>query len=164
MAGISRDVRSRGERYEADGGRVMLANFGWFGLLVVILVFGGYLVGVGLVEGISMQLRSIRFIKSLHLVVFVVVSGLLALFLYEVIVGRITFISWITVAVFMAEGVVLIVNGWRCPLTAIAENLGSAHGQVTDILLPKWFADRVWVIYSWLFAGALIGLVWRVLT
>lgn len=140
------------------------ANLGWFGMLVVVLVFGGYLFGVRLITAVSVQLRSIAFIKSLHLVVFVLVSGLLAGFIYEVIAGRITYLTWITVAVFLAEGVVLIVNGWRCPLTAIAENLGSAHGQVTDILLPKWFADRVWVIYTWLFAGALIGLVWRVLT
>ena len=107
--------------------------------------------------------RSIAFIKFIHTVVFVVLSALLAGLLYEVIANRMTAITWIAVTLFLAEGIVLVLNRWRCPLTAIAEKLGSPHGQVTDTLLPKWLADRVFQIYSGLFVGALVFIVVRLI-
>ena len=59
--------------------------------------------------------------------------------------------------------VILMVNGWRCPLTTYAEKLGSPHGQITDTFLPKWFADRIFIVYTGLFIGALLFLAIRVL-
>jgi hypothetical protein len=111
----------------------------------------------------GMMLRSITFIKFVHTVVFVFLSGALAVFLYEVSVDKITFLTWIAVALFLAEGVVLIANGWKCPLTTYVERLGSTHGQVTDIFLPKWFADRIFHIYRGLLAVALVLLAIRML-
>lgn len=140
-----------------------MINLDLFGLVVIGAVFGAYLLGVQLVEMTSVRLRSITFIKSLHLLVFFAVTGLLAGLVYEVILGRITILTWITIAVFLAEGVVLKANRGRCPLTAIAESLGSAHGQVTDIFLPKWFADRAFVVYTWMFAASVVVLGIRLL-
>jgi hypothetical protein len=119
-------------------------------------LFAAYLLGVRVIEDLSLRLRSITFIKSIHLLIFLVASGLLAGLLFEVVWGRVGYLSWITIAIFFAEGVVLRFNRGRCPLTAIAERLGSVHGQVTDMFLPKWFADRVFVVYTWLFVGALL--------
>jgi hypothetical protein len=82
---------------------------------------------------------------------------------YEVLVGRMTYFTWIAVAVFLAEGVVLATHRWRCPLTMYAERLGSTHGQITDFFFPKWFADRVFIVYSGLFAVSLVYLVIRLL-
>ena len=39
-----------------------------------------------------------------------------------------------------AESLVFVANGFRCPLTDVAESLGAEHGSVTDIYLPAWFA------------------------
>lgn len=109
------------------------------------------------------MLRSIVFIKSVHTVIFLFMSGALAVLLYEVIIDKITILTWIAVALFLIEGVVLIASGWKCPLTSYAERLGSTHGQVTDIFLPKWFADRVFQIYGTLWGVALLLLVIRML-
>jgi hypothetical protein len=38
---------------------------------------------------------------------------------------------------------VFAVNGWRCPLRGLAEELGAESGRVSDIFLPRWFADRI---------------------
>ncbi len=57
------------------------------------------------------MLHSIIFIKSVHTVIFVFLSGFLAILLYEVIVDQITYHTWIVVTVLLAEGVVLMVNG-----------------------------------------------------
>ena len=129
---------------------------------ILIISFIGYLLGVWLIEFLSVRLHSIQFIKSVHTLVFVVISVLLAILLFEVIANRI-FLSWITVGVFLAEGIVLLLNHGRCPLTAIAENLGDKHGQITDTLLPKWFADRVFKVYTWFFVAGFLGLAVRLI-
>ena len=110
------------------------------------------------------MLRSIAFIKSVHILIGIVLNGGLAVLLYEVIVDKITILTWIAVALFLIEGVVLVANGWKCPLTSYAERLGSTHGQVTDIFLPKWFADRFFQICGALWAVALLLVVVRLLT
>lgn len=110
------------------------------------------------------MLRSITFIKAVHTGIFLTLSVILAIFLYEVIADRITVLTWIALAVFLAEGVILVVNGWRCPLTSYAEALGSTHGQVTDLFLPKWFADKIFQVYGTLFAVACLFLLLRLLT
>ena len=38
------------------------------------------------------------------------------------------------------ESLVFAANGFRCPLTQIAELVGGERGSVTDIYLPRWFA------------------------
>lgn len=138
-------------------------NSAWAGISIVVVCLVGYLLGVWLSTRLSVRLRSITFIKSLHLAVFVAVTGLLVGFLYEVVADRISYLTWGTIGIFLGEGAVLITNHWRCPLTAVAESLGSKHGQVTDILLPKGIADHVWTIYTWLFAGAFLLLLYRLL-
>src|SRR5689334_22359092 len=110
-----------------------MMNLDPFGLILMSAAFGAYLLGVRLVEVVCVRLRSITFIKALHLLIFFAVTGLLAGLVYEAGVGHVTYLSGITIAIFLAEGVVLRFNGGRCPLTAIAESLGSTHGQVTDI-------------------------------
>lgn len=107
------------------------------------------------------MLRSIAFIRLVHTVIFIFLSVILAVLLYEVIADKITWLTWIAVGLFTVEGIVLIVSGWKCPLTAYAESLGSNHGQVTDVFLPKWFADRVFIIYGGLYALAVLLLLMR---
>ncbi len=80
---------------------------------------------------------------------------------YEAATGRITYFSWAAVAVFLAETVELMTHHWRCSLTTYAERLGSTRGQVTDFFFPKWFADRVFLIYGALFVLSLLSVVAR---
>ncbi len=132
-----------------------------FGMILMGSFFTSYLLGVRLLEAVTARLRSINFIKSVHTIVFIPLSGLLFVLVYEVAVGRITYFTWIAVAVFLAETVVLMTHNWRCPLTMYAERLGSTHGQITDFFFPKWFADRVFLVYGGLFASSLMFLVIR---
>ena len=39
-------------------------------------------------------------------------------------------------------------NGFRCPLTELAERYGAQSGSVTDIYLPKWFAHNMPAIHT----------------
>ena len=48
-------------------------------------------------------------------------------------------------------------NGFRCPLTDVAERLGSKQGSVADIYLPRWIESHLPYITGPIFAGALIA-------
>ena len=51
-------------------------------------------------------------------------------------------------AVIAGESLVFAVNGFRCPLTELAERYGAERGSVTDIYLPTWFAHRIPAIHA----------------
>lgn len=131
------------------------------GAAVMIVAFSAFLLGVQATVLITARLRSITFIKSVHTIAFVPLSGLLFVLVYEAVTGNITFVTWIAVGVFLAQGVLLLTNNGRCPLTKYAEEIGSTHGQVTDFFLPKWFADHVFQVYGALFFLSLIILLAR---
>lgn len=107
------------------------------------------------------KLRLAGWVKAFHITFFVVMTILLLVFLYEVLFWRVTAWSWVTLVLFLVEGLILLVNGWQCPLTQIAESLGMENGQVTHLFLPKWFSDRVFHIYGALFALCCLGLLIR---
>ncbi|HET7010642.1 MAG TPA: hypothetical protein VFI11_07695 [Anaerolineales bacterium] len=107
--------------------------------------------------------RKARIVKGFHLAVGVVFTTMLVWMLYEGFTGRISLVSWITVALFVVEGAILGLNRWTCPLTSYAERLGLERGRVTDIFLPKWAADRAFQIYAVLFVMAFVLFVVRVL-
>lgn len=57
-------------------------------------------------------------------------------------------------------------NGFRCPLTDVAERLGAQHGSVADIYLPRWIESHLPFITGPIFAAALIAhaknlIAWR---
>lgn len=107
--------------------------------------------------------RAARVVRTIHAAAGVIFTVLLLALLYEGVVGRISIVSWIAVGLFLVEGGILIANGWRCPLTSIAERLGAARGRVTDLFLPAWIADRAFQIYGALFALGLVLFLVRML-
>jgi hypothetical protein len=64
----------------------------------------------------------------------------------------------IAVILVLAESVVFVANGFRCPLTKLARRLGDVTGDdfIADIFLPKGFARLVPFVCGGL---ALIGLL-----
>jgi hypothetical protein len=135
-----------------------------FRIITIGSAFTAYLLGVWLLEIITARLRSSTFIKSAHTIGFVPLSALLFIFVYEVVFDQMTYLTWIALGVFLAEGVELVTHHMRCPLTAYAERLGSTHGQITDFFFPKWFADHVFQVYGGLFAVSLVVVVIRLLS
>ena len=99
---------------------------------------------------------TIRQVKLVHTAIFVVLSGCVLYVLLSGASNRITPGTWVAIAAVLIEGVVLVTFGWKCPLTLVAERLGARDGSVSDIFLPKWFADRIFPICGTLF---LIGCV-----
>ena len=102
-------------------------------------------------------------VKLLHTLIFAVLSGCVAYILVSGAFGRITAWTWAAIAAILIEGVVLALSGGRCPLTAVAEQLGAADGSVADIFLPRWFADRIFPICGTLFLVGCAAVAMRLL-
>jgi hypothetical protein len=69
----------------------------------------------------------------------------------------------VLIAVVFVEVLVILLNDWRCPLTAVAARLTEDRRDNFDIYLPLWLARNNKVIFgSLFFAGVLFTLVrWR---
>jgi hypothetical protein len=102
-------------------------------------------------------------IKIVHTLIFWILSLCVLYSLASGISGYITPWTWVAVGLVFIESVVLMISGWTCPLTLLAEHLGSRHGSVVDIFLPKCLADRIFPICGTTFALAVALLLLRIL-
>lgn len=86
-------------------------------------------------------------IKAAHTVVWFSIESCMAYVLYAGLANRTDRRTAIAGAVIAAESLVFAANGFRCPLTSVAESLGAEHGSVTDIFLPAGFARNLPAIH-----------------
>ncbi|MGE0057733.1 MAG: hypothetical protein AB7P33_00285 [Dehalococcoidia bacterium] len=87
-------------------------------------------------------------IKAIHSAAFFVIQTAIVYLLYKGLRRESDAHAAAAAAIACGESAIYAANGFRCPLTAIAEDLGDKHGQVTDIFLPKWLADNIANIYT----------------
>jgi hypothetical protein len=102
-------------------------------------------------------------IKLVHTVIFWILSLCVVYALFSGIANRMTTWTWVAVGLLLVESVVLVVSGWTCPLTILAERQGAVRGSVTDIFLPKWLADRIFPICGSGYGIAVAVIPWRLL-
>lgn len=86
-------------------------------------------------------------VKAFHLGAFLIIQTAILYLVYSGIRGRSDRRAAIAAAIATGESAVYAGNGFRCPLTDVALDLGSEHGQVTDIFLPQWLARNIANIY-----------------
>jgi hypothetical protein len=111
---------------------------------------------------VSLVKLTILHVKVVHTVIFWILSACVLYVLYSGVADRITAWTWVAVGLVLIESIVLALSGWTCPLTILTERLGAARGSVTDIFLPKWFADRIFPICGTTYAVALLFILFRV--
>lgn len=99
---------------------------------------------------------SLRLVKAIHTAIWLAVESAMVYLLYSGARRRSDRRAALAAAVVAAETIVFLGNGGRCPLTDLAESLGSEHGSVTDIYLPGWLARSLPVIHVPLVALAII--------
>jgi hypothetical protein len=95
-------------------------------------------------------------VKSVHTLIWVLVEAAVGYLLFAGVTKRSD--RWAATAgvAVVAESIVYLVNGARCPLTGAAESLGAESGSVTDIYLPRWLARNLPVIHIPLLALMLV--------
>jgi len=93
-------------------------------------------------------------IKAVHTLAWFSIESCMAYVLYAGVARRTDRRAALAGAVVGGESLIFAANGFRCPLTQLAENFGTADGSVTDIWLPRWFARNLPAIHVPLIAAA----------
>jgi hypothetical protein len=94
-------------------------------------------------------------VKTVHTAAFFSIGSCLVYLAYSGLVRRSDRRAALAGAVVTGEALVYAANGFRCPLTDVAERLGSAHGSVADIYMPRWIEQHLPFITGPIFVGAL---------
>lgn len=100
-------------------------------------------------------------IKVLHTVIWAFLVLIILYILYAGIMDKIGPLLWIAIALAIGEGIILIINGWRCPLTRLGEKYTEQTDVGFDIFLPKWLAKNNKAIFTVLFAVGVIIVIYR---
>jgi hypothetical protein len=87
-------------------------------------------------------------IKTFHTLAWLSIESCVAYVLYAGLAGWSARRAGLAAAVVAGETLVFAGNGFRCPLTELAERYGAEHGSVTDIYQPRWFAHNMPAIHA----------------
>lgn len=107
-----------------------------------------------------MHQKTIFAIKFVHSIIFFFMVACLGYILYCAIIHRYDWTLLLALMAIFIEGLALLLNRGRCPLTSLAERHGAANGAVTDIFLPEWLTRHTFKISTTLFIIELIWLAW----
>jgi hypothetical protein len=102
-------------------------------------------------------------ITLLHTAIWLFYVLIILYTLYAAIMDRIDLYFLIAVCLVLLEGIILIKNGWRCPLTRIGGKYSSDVSIGFDIFLPKWLAKHNKTIFTLIFLASLILAIYRIL-
>lgn len=108
--------------------------------------------------------RMLLKIKVLHTVIWAFFVLTILYILYAAIMDRIGTLLWIAIALIVVEGIILLINGGRCPLTRLGEEYTEKTDVGFDIFLPKWVAKNNKTIFTTLYFVGVIIVIYRVLT
>ncbi len=106
--------------------------------------------------------RSLLVVKLVHTVVWAFFAGSILAIPCLAWLGGLRE-AFILIGVVLVEVLVLVVNGWRCPLTGVAGRYTQDRRDNFDIFLPEWLARHNKLIFGALYvAGTLFTLArWR---
>jgi hypothetical protein len=87
--------------------------------------------------------RRLALIRSAHTAAWFSIESCVGYLLWSGATGRSDRRAGVAAAVVAGECLVFTADGFRCPMTGLAEAAGAASGSVTDIYLPAWFARNL---------------------
>ena len=102
--------------------------------------------GIHEIRGVH-EMTALAAVKAVHTLAWLSIESCVGYVLYTGLVGRSDRRVAAAALVVAGETLIFVGNGFRCPLTDLAERLGAEHGSVTDIYLPAWFARSLPAIH-----------------
>jgi hypothetical protein len=104
-----------------------------------------------------MENRKVFIIKSIHLMLFILMCVCLFYILYCAIARTYDWTLITAIVIILINGLSIVLNHGRCPLTTLAEKYGAENGAVTHLVLPKSAARYVFKFFT---VVAAIEVVW----
>jgi hypothetical protein len=86
-------------------------------------------------------------IRGVHTAAWFSIESCVAYLLWSGATGRSDRRAARAAAVVAGECLIFAADGFRCPMTGLAEAAGATSGSVTDIYLPNWFARNLPAIH-----------------
>lgn len=105
--------------------------------------------------------RTVFYIKLIHSLLFFLIVICTIYVLLTAVLDQINSLTWWAFGIVIIEMLVLIINGWRCPLTNLAERRGADVGSVADLFMPKWLSGYLFPVFGIVFLITCLLLVWR---
>ena len=104
----------------------------------------------------------LRIIKTVHTTIWAILAACILAIPMFGWAEMYRHVLWLT-GIVLLEILVLIFNGWQCPLTSVAARHTDDRGDNFDIYLPAWLARHNKIIFgSLLVAGEVIVILrWR---
>jgi hypothetical protein len=93
---------------------------------------------------------ALRVIKVVHTVAWAFFAGCIVAITVVSWCGHQVAAAWLS-AIVLVEVLVLLLNRWRCPLTAVAARYTDDRRDNFDIYLPEWLARHNKVIFGALY-------------
>lgn len=106
-------------------------------------------------------MRPLVRIKLLHTFIWAIMAAAILYVLYSGVVGKLTIVTWISIALALGECIVIVLNKWRCPLTPLAAKHTENREPNFDIFLPRWLAKYNKEIFGTILVVGLLLVVWR---
>ncbi len=103
-------------------------------------------------------------IKLIHSLVWLFFVSVIAFVVYSGAANEISLSVWVAIGLVVFEGILLLANNGKCPLTPIAARYTESREDNFDIFLPKWLARYNKHIFTTIFAGGVALVLWRVFT
>jgi hypothetical protein len=102
----------------------------------------------------------LQVIKLAHTVVWALLVAVILAIPVMAWQERVTATAVLT-GIMLGEVLLLIVNGWRCPLTDLAARYTDDRRANFDIYLPLWLAANNKRIFGSIFAAGVAFSIWR---
>ena len=103
-------------------------------------------------------------IKAVHTIIWAFYVFIIGYIVYAGIIDKIDIYLFIAIGLVLLEGIILLFNGWKCPLTTLGYKYSNSHEAGFDIFLPKWLATNNKTIFSAIFAIGLIITIYRLIS
>ncbi|MGI9584104.1 MAG: hypothetical protein ACR2N7_00765 [Acidimicrobiia bacterium] len=95
----------------------------------------------------SGSIQRVHAIRAIHTAIWVIVEAAVGYLIFAGVTRRSNRVVTASAALVVGETIIFTVNGFRCPLTDLAESACAESGSVTDIYLPVWLARSLPVIH-----------------
>jgi hypothetical protein len=109
------------------------------------------------------DIQKLNVVKIIHTTIWCVFVAAIIYVCYAGIFDRVNTLVWFCIGIVLIEGVVLLINKWKCPLTSLAYKYTNIHPIGFDIFLPKWLARHNKILFSTLFVVGISLVLWRTL-
>jgi polyferredoxin len=94
-------------------------------------------------------------VKVVHTIAWAFFAGCILAIPVASWLGKHTLAAWL-IGIVLVEVAILVVNGWRCPLTSLASRFTEERHDNFDIYLPLWLARHNKSIFGVLFCLGIV--------